>query len=178
MSGTITRIYGKAEHAEAAIQKLKSAGFADDSITWSKVVGSGARPAGAPHHDQWSVSVRAPFGSGQAATEALDAFGPIGAVGHETNDLSLLSGHTSPGAISRLSGPVFSGPISELSKRKSPGSISKLSGPTSSGAISRLSGRVSAGSISRLSGRKSPGAISRLSGPVSPGSISGFSRSR
>jgi hypothetical protein len=174
MSGTITRIYGKAEHAEAAIQQLKSVGFADDSITWSKA----ARPAGAPPHEHWSVTVQAPFGSGQLAEQMLDAFSPIDAVRYDATGLSLLSGHKSPGAISRLSGRVFSGSIAELSKRVSPGSIAKLSGRTSSAAIARLSGRVSAGSISRLSGRKSPGAISRLSGPVSPGSISGFSRSR
>jgi hypothetical protein len=38
MSETITRIYGKAEHAEAAVRRLKSLGFTDDVLSCSDLL--------------------------------------------------------------------------------------------------------------------------------------------
>ena len=97
MSDTITRIYGSAENAKAAIQQLGVQGFRDDQITSS-----------ANSRNQWSVSVRAPFGMGSMAEDTLDEFGPIIAVRPNSREpdleaISRLSGRVSPGAISRLS---------------------------------------------------------------------------
>lgn len=176
MSETITRIYGTAENAQAAVQRLKSFGFTDEAISFRR--GSGVAAGAAA--DQWSVSVRPLFGMGRLATELLDRFNPIGAVSDrddepEPGTISWLSRSVWPGSISRLSGPVSSRTITHLSRRVSPGPISKLSGPVSHGVISRLSGRRSTGAISRLSGPVRPGAVANMSGPIGKSAISGLS---
>jgi hypothetical protein len=169
--GEITRIYGSYDSAHAAASSLLRAGFAEDLIRIDRY---------STDSNQWSVGIRAYYGTGQAATRILDDHNPVG--GLYTPDrspglelIARLSAWKSPGLISQLSAYTAPGSISRLSRRKSPGAITRLSARSSPGAISRLSGWKSPGAISRLSGWKSPGAISRLSGWKSPGAISALS---
>jgi hypothetical protein len=155
----IIRIYGSRTSAESAVTALRSAGFTDELVRLTPY---------AAHQSHWMVGVRAPFGSGQAATTILDEHHPIG---------SFTSRDHSPDvdAIARLSAPKSPGAISQLSGYKSPGAISRLSSYRSPGSISRLSGHTSPGAISRLSGWTSPGAIARLSSPPALGSVARLS---
>lgn len=128
----IARVYASRDSAQTAVSSLLRAGFSEDSIVVTQY------PA---QHGHWSVSVHARFGSGQAATDVLEA------------------NHPSRAMEVRNPSPELE-QISRLSAWKSPRAISTLSGPKSPASISRLSGWKSPGAISRLSGHKSPGAIS------------------
>ena len=133
--GEITRICDSHESAHAAVSSLLRAGFAKDLIRIDRY---------STDSGQWSVGIRAYYGTGQAATRILDEHNPVG---------GLYTADRSPGLEL----------IAQLSSWKPPGLIAQLSGYTAPASISRLSRRKSPGAISALSGWKSPGAISELS---------------
>jgi len=155
----ITRIYGSRASAEAAVHQLRAAGFTDDMVKFTPY---------AAHHNHWAVGVRAPWGSGHAATTILDEHHPVAAFASRDHSPNV-------GSIARLSAPKSPGAISELSGYKSPGAISSLSASKSPGAISRLSGYTAPGAISRLSRGSAPGAIAKLSSAPSTGAVSRLS---
>jgi len=157
----LSRTYATSKDAQLTVERLRHAGFAEDSVKVSA-------PAAA--HEGWVVRVSPVFGMGRIATDILDRFDPIAAGSTEsvrapgTDTIHELSKSVSPGAISRLSGPVSPGAISRLSRWKDPGAIKRLSGYRSPGAIARLSRSTKPGAVARLSESKpATGAISRLS---------------
>jgi hypothetical protein len=155
----ITRIYGSRTSAESAVNALRAAGFTDDVVKLAPY---------AAYHSHWMVGVRAPFGTGQAATTILDEHHPVAALtsgdrSPDVDTIARLSAWKSPGAISQLSGYQSPGAISGLSGYKSPGAVSRLSAHTAPGVISRLSAWKSPGAITRLSSTPAIGAVGRLS---------------
>jgi len=88
MSELIARVYETEQKAESAAQKLKEAGFAADSIVTLTPESPGDGPLGAAYaeHAQEGrslVAVRAPFGRGVVAMEALNSAKPIATVAAE-----------------------------------------------------------------------------------------------
>ena len=93
MSTLIVRMYATAEQAGAAVAKLKEAGFRDEQILElspgsARSVASALRAGQMMGHSvgfyaerveqgRFLVAIDPPFGSGQAATQALDGSGPV-----------------------------------------------------------------------------------------------------